>query len=107
MRIDIEELEFDTIIGILDFERETPQRVILNLYIEYEFLDSFINYADVSEFLKQDMQKNRYLLIEDALLAISKNLKKNFPLINTLYLKITKPSILPNCKVSVSDIYSF
>ncbi|NPA60178.1 MAG: dihydroneopterin aldolase, partial [Epsilonproteobacteria bacterium] len=35
MIIHIENLKFQCIIGILDFERETPQDVIINLTIRY------------------------------------------------------------------------
>jgi len=107
MTIHIEDLKFQTIIGILDFERVTPQDVIINLEIEYTYEEQFINYAQVSELLKQIMIKEQFLLIEDALQTISSQLKKEFSQIKYLYIKISKPSILPDCKVSVSDSYRF
>jgi len=107
LTIYIEDLKFQCIIGILDFEREKAQDVILNLTINYEYKDEFINYADVVNIVKSSMIENKFLLIEDALSDLSKTLQKEFPRINTLYLKITKPSILPDCKVSVSDIFNF
>ena len=107
MRVEIEELSFKAIIGLLDFERVTPQKVIVNIKIEYDFSAAFIDYAKVSEFTKKHIKESEFLLIEDALNSLSQNLKENFPLIHTLYLKITKPSILPDCIVSVSDFYSF
>jgi len=107
MRIHIEELEFQAIIGILDFERTTPQDLIVNLTIDYNYSDEFINYAHVSESIKEHMTKSKFLLIEEALSSLSENLKKEFPLIKSLTLKITKPSILPDCNVSVSDFYKF
>ncbi len=107
MKIEIEDLKFQCIIGILDFERITPQDVILNISIEYDYTDEFINYADVTHFIKSHMKNGKFLLIEDALKSVSQNLGKKFPLINELDLKITKPSILPDCMVSVSDSYTF
>ena len=107
MRIHIDVLKFQCIIGILDFEREQAQDVILNLTIDYEYKDEFINYADVVNIVKSSMIENNFFLIEDALRDLSKTLQKEFPKINTLYLKITKPSILPDCKVSVSDTFNF
>jgi dihydroneopterin aldolase len=107
MQIQIEKLKFNAIIGILDFERVTPQKLIIKTLIEYNYKDEFINYAEVSEFIKEHIQKNKFLLLEDALGSLSKNLKEKFPAINTLYLKITKPSILPDCKVSLSNTYRF
>ena len=107
MTIHIEDLKFQTIIGILDFEREKEQTILVNLTIEYLYKDEFINYAEVTEFIKSHTQKSKFLLIEDALSSLSIKLKKTFPLINTLNLKITKPSILPDAVVSVSNIYKF
>ena len=107
MKIYIEDLKFQCIIGILDFERVNAQDVTLNITIEYAYRDEFINYADVVNLVKSTMYEKKFLLIEDALNELSKTLKKEFLTINKLYLKITKPSILPDCKVSVSDIYNF
>jgi len=101
MIISIEDLKFKTIIGILDFERENPQDVIVDLSFEYDFKDEFIDYAQVSEIIKEMMKKNKFLLIEDAILEISSFLKKKFPQILWIDLKISKPSILADCKVSV------
>ena len=107
MTIHIEDLKFQTIIGILDFERTTAQDVIINLTIEYTYTQEFINYADVSTLLKSTMQKEQFLLLEDALISLSKTLHQNFSQIQSLSLKITKPSIMPDCKVSLSDNFIF
>ena len=107
MTIHIEDLKFQCIIGILDFERVTPQDVILEVMIDYEYKNEFINYADVTNLLMIEMQNEKFLLIEDALSYLSIKLQKEFPLINKLNLKITKPSILPDCKVSVTNLYTF
>ena len=107
MRIEIESLRFETIIGLLDFERVTPQEVVVDIAIEYDFTTAFIDYAEVSELTKEHIKKSQFLLIEDALSSLSKHLKESFPLIHTLYLKITKPSILSDCNVGVSEFYRF
>jgi len=107
MTIFIENLQFKTIIGILDFERVSPQDVIINLTIEYHYEDTFINYAEVADCIKKIMQKEKFLLLEEALQYLSAKLKKNFPTIEKLFLKITKPSILPDCSVSVAESYTF
>jgi len=107
MTIHIEDLKFQVIIGILDFERITPQDVIINLTIVYDYIDEFINYADVVLEIKNEMQKKQFYLLEEALAEISKTLQNKFSKINTLNLKITKPSIMPDCKVSLSETYKF
>ena len=107
MKVHIQDLRFQTIIGILDFERVKPQEVIINLELEYNYEDEFINYADVSALIKNSMLTQEFLLIEDALLYLLVSLKKEFQKINALELKITKPSILPDCQVSVSLFKDF
>jgi len=103
MTIHIEDLKFQCIIGILDFERVTPQDIIINLTIDYDYKDKFINYAEVVEMIKKDINDKKYLLIEDALEGLKIILFKKFPLIKKLNIKLTKPSILNDCKVSVSS----
>lgn len=107
MRIHIEELRFDAIIGILDFERTVTQQLIVDILIDYAFDGQFINYADVSTSTKRHLQEGQFLLLEDALLSLSKELKSQFSAIQNLSIKITKPSILPDCKVSLSDSFVF
>lgn len=103
MRIEITDLEFETIIGILDFERTTEQLVRVNCAIEYTYEDQFINYALVAQHIQESMCTQKFELIEEALLALKISLKKAFPLIETLFLKISKPTILDNCEVSLSE----
>lgn len=103
MTIHIEDLKFQCIIGILDFERTTPQDVIINLIIEYNYKNTFINYADIVEIIKKTMIKSEFFLIEDALESLNLKLIKEYKAIKSINLKITKPSILPDCKVSVSN----
>ncbi len=107
MKIHIEDLTFTCIIGILDFERKNTQKVIINVEIEYDFDDDFINYAEVANLIKKTLINQKFLLIEDALKDLTLQLKNKFSKINTLYLKITKPSILPDCIVSVSNTIHF
>ncbi|MCK4874252.1 MAG: dihydroneopterin aldolase [Sulfurimonas sp.] len=107
MIIHVEDLKFQCIIGILDFERTSPQDVIVNLTIDYNNENGFINYADIVQIIKENMIKSEFLLIEDALDSLNLKLVKEFSSIKSLDLKITKPSILPDCKVSVSNHYKY
>ena len=105
MTIHIEDLEFQCIIGILDFERVTPQNIIVNLSIDYKYEKKFINYVEIVEIIKEIMIKNEFLLIEEALNSLNLKLIKEYSSIKSMEIKITKPSILPECKVSVSNNY--
>ena len=105
MKVLIEELTFKTILGILPFERVKKQKVIIDISFEYNFKkDSkeFIDYSEVSALVKKTMNKRKFELIEDAILTLEKLIYKNFNLSN-LNIKITKPDILKDCIVSVSN----
>lgn len=107
MTIHIEDLKFRCIVGILDFERKMPQDVIINLKIEYDYKkDEFINYALVAQKVKEVMIKRQFYLLEEALQEIITLLLQEYKSIKNISLKITKPSILDDCKVSVSNYIS-
>ena len=59
MQIIIKNLTFETIVGILEEERRTPQNVLLHVKIDYAYDgENFIDYAKVSAFLEAEMQSN-------------------------------------------------
>ncbi len=108
MTILIENLTFDTVIGILDSERTTPQRVQIDCTIDYSYTkDAFVNYAEVAQIIEKTMVAQQFELIETALETLSITLKHHFPLIQTLSLTIRKPNILPNCTVGVQKSFIF
>ena len=103
MKIEISHFSFKCIIGILDFERVKKQKVIINLSFEYEFSkDSFIDYSEISNLIKSTMKKEKFLLLEDAILYLESLLNNNYKITN-LYIKISKPTILKNCMVSLTN----
>lgn len=103
MKIEINKLTFKCIIGILDFERITKQKVIVNISFEYAFSkDFFIDYAEVSTLIKNTMKEKQFLLLEDAILDLENLLLNKFPIKN-LNIKISKPDILKNCIVTLSN----
>jgi len=107
MKIHIEDLSFETIIGILDFERVTLQKIIINIEIDYEYLENnFINYADVSQMVEDRVNEKQYGLLEDGLLDLKNIIINRYTQISTLYIKITKPNILTNAKVSLSNVWN-
>ncbi|HEX5329014.1 dihydroneopterin aldolase [Sulfuricurvum sp.] len=108
MKILIENLTFETIIGILDYERTNPQRVQIDCIIENAYADAhFINYAEVAEMIEATMHREQFELIETALEHLSRILKSYFSSIETLSLTIRKPDILPNCTVGVQKNFIF
>jgi len=102
MKIKIRNLTFDCIIGILPVERKREQSVIINISFKYSFKNNiFINYADIANYVQETMINKKFLLIEDALLFMEKELNSKYQ-IKKLKLSITKPDILDNCEVSVT-----
>ena len=106
MTIHIESLQIDAIIGLLDFEREFEQQVCIDLEAIYTYSQkSFISYTDLAEMIQDQIKKERYLLLEEALLDLKENIVKTYPAIETLKLKIAKPDILKNCTVALSHTW--
>ena len=101
-KIVIQDLQFDTIIGLLENERVEKQIVVIDCEIKYKKKDDlFVDYASVVEIIKNMLRDNKYLLIEDALEDIVCKLKQQFKQISSIKLKISKPQIVKNCTVGV------
>lgn len=103
MCIFIQDLYFETIIGILPKERIKAQRVRVNAKIKYDYIDSasYLDYANVANYIMQCMQTQQYKLLEEALHDIALQCIQTFPNITTLTLYIEKPDILPHCRVGM------
>jgi len=103
MTIHIEELTLSSIIGILDFERVTPQPIVVDILIDYYYIDNnFINYADVISLVEELIKIQEYELLEDALNEIQEKLLHTYQNIKKLTLKISKPEIINHANVAIS-----
>ena len=103
MKIEISHFSFKCIIGILAFERIKKQKVIVNISFEYNFSkDLFIDYSEISNLVKSTMKTEQFLLLEEAILHLE-NLLTNSYKISNLHIKISKPNILKDCIVSLSN----
>jgi dihydroneopterin aldolase len=108
MHIHIEALTLDVIIGLLDFEREHTQRVIVDMEAEYDYTEkTFIDYATIVQKIEEDLSISRYELLEEALLGIRQTIIRIYPQIKRLKLKIAKPDIFPQCTVALSQEWIF
>lgn len=104
MKIQIKNLTFNCIIGILDFERIEEQEVIINCSLEYTYTkENFINYAEVANTIESIMKLKKFELLEEAIIFIELQLNKQYTITN-LRLEIAKPNIIDNCQVSLSNI---
>jgi len=103
MIIRIEDLTFDAIIGVLDFERDRTQRVRLDITATYDYQPpDYLDYAQMVTTAKEHIIAQKYELLEEALSGLNATLTETFPLIQTLHITIAKPDILPDCVVSLS-----
>ncbi|RVZ31371.1 FolB domain-containing protein [Helicobacter pylori] len=95
---------FETILGILEFERLKPQKISVDLDLFYTQLPNkaYLDYMEIQEIIQNTMQEKQYLLIEDALKDLSHVLKTRYSEISELYLKISKLEISPNSQVGAS-----
>ncbi len=102
--VHIHNLVFETILGILEFERLKPQKISVNLDLFYTQLPNkaYLDYMEIQELIEKMMQEKQYLLIEDALKELSHALKTRYSEISELHLKISKLEISPNSQVGAS-----
>ncbi len=102
--VHIHNLVFETILGILEFERLKPQKISVNLDLFYTELPNkaYLDYMEIQEIIQNTMREKQYLLIEDALKDLSHVLKTRYKEITELYLKISKLEISPNSQVGAS-----
>lgn len=103
-KLTVKDLEFETIIGILDFERTKKQKVLLNAEFLYEFSEEILDYRLLREFLLQAFDKN-FDTLENALMYFKENIPKNFNNIRYFNIQLSKTQIFKDCLVSVSLEY--
>ncbi len=108
MTIEIESLSIEAIIGILDFERVTPQRISIDITLSYDYKDErFINYADIISLVENEMLSQKFELLEEALSALKELIISSYQNIDKLSIKISKLDIIDNATVSLSDEWRF
>ncbi|WP_139547720.1 FolB domain-containing protein [Helicobacter pylori] len=102
--VHIHNLVFETILGILEFERLKPQKISVDLDLFYTELPNkaYLDYMEIQEIIQNTMREKQYLLIEDALKDLSHVLKTHYSEISELFLKISKLEISPNSQVGAS-----
>lgn len=96
MRVIIKNLEFETIIGMLEFERKKAQKIRLNLSIK---ADGFICYAEICKNIEKIYNKHKFKKVENSLRKTTKILKKKYPKIHHINIEILKLNIISNALV--------
>jgi len=103
-KVEIIGLSFDAIIGLYEEERESPQKVVIDISFEYKYKKkNFIDYMNVIECVKNCVIKEKFFLLEDALEKLNSLIKDRYKSIKSLKIAICKPSITKECKIKISS----
>jgi dihydroneopterin aldolase len=103
----IKNLEFETIIGVLDFERVKTQKIVINTEIKYKYDNEYLDYVKVSEIIKNILQTKKFEIIEDGLNYICSYLKNEFLNISQIEIELLKPNILEDCIVGAKIVKKY
>lgn len=99
----IEKLEFYAIIGLLDKEREMPQKVEVwaKIAVKHQKNDKndIVSYVDIADTIRRVMRIEKFFTVEEALLALCEEIAKISSKITKVKLKILKTEILENAVV--------
>jgi dihydroneopterin aldolase len=98
----IEALEADTLIGVYDFERIAPQKLLFDVQMGFDNckasvsdnLADTIDYAQVVATITAICRDSKFQLVETLAEHIANELLQRFP-IQILSLRVTKPGAVP------------
>lgn len=101
-KIYIEGLEVFALIGVYDWERQHPQRLIvdvqlsanLSLAASTDEVNNTVNYALVAQNISEFAQQSQFNLIEALASQMVDGLLQAFPALQAVRLKLSKPDIL-------------
>ena len=101
-RIHVHDLALRTIIGVHEWERETPQDVLVNLVLEVDLaraaasddLADGVDYHALTKRVIAHVEASRYLLIERLAASIADLALEHFPALDAITVKVDKPGAL-------------
>jgi FolB domain-containing protein len=101
-------MEFEAIIGLLEKERKTPQKVQIWANIEVKYKKgSLVDYALICETIKKIVTENKFFTVEEAVLTLIDKISALNPKIKKIFLKLLKPEIIENTAVGACAEKSF
>ncbi len=97
----VRQLEVDAIIGIYDFERETPQPLVIDLDMGFDIgaaansenINDALNYKTLTDDLREFVAHSKFLLIETLAEKICEMIQKDFA-VQWVKLTLHKPNAL-------------
>lgn len=100
----IENLRFECIIGVLDFERERAQAVEVSAkFVAGEFVDYGVVCAD----FRREFAARKFEFIEDALGFFAGFFADKFPTLKRLKIRVVKPQIIAGAQVGAQGSWKF
>ncbi len=97
----------ECVIGILNHERETTQKVLIFIKCQYDYQkNGVICYADMLNEVQNVLISHQFLYLEEAIDKIIDHLKKRY-VYHHLWIRLDKPHILNHAIVGVEkdDFY--
>lgn len=106
----VQDLQITMSIGVHDFEKETPQRVLISLELEIDenanpksdHIDEVISYADIVEDIKALAASKHYELVETFAHDIASACLNSGPQAQRVSVEVSKPDILDEANVGVT-----
>lgn len=107
LKIFIENLKINAIIGILPQERIQPQNILIDFEGSYIYKDNeFVDYSLIRELIITNILTNKYFLLEDAIQDLSQKIKNSYPLLSNIKFKIKKIEIFNDCTVGIEATFT-
>jgi dihydroneopterin aldolase len=99
----LKSLQIDCIIGIFDHERQTPQTVIVDIELDYDFvaaagsdaIGDAVDYAAVARSVTEFVRRRAFQLIETMAEETAAMLLAQLTLVQAVRIEIRKPAALP------------
>ncbi|MFA7056722.1 MAG: dihydroneopterin aldolase [Candidatus Cloacimonadales bacterium] len=112
MRIILKDMVFYGYHGVQDEERTLGQRFIVTIKLNTDDvhdkyitkLEDTVDYTKVYEVIKNVMEKDKFLLLENCANKILDTLLESFTLVQTATISIRKPSVPIQGQLSFSEI---
>ena len=110
-RVLIRNLQLDVLIGVYDFEREAPQRIIFEIDLHTDNrpagvsdnVNDAVDYASVTQLITDISLQSKYQLLEALAEHVAQAVLAQFVSVSAIDVTIHKPDIMPNdVKVAIA-----
>lgn len=104
----INSLHIDCIVGIHEHERRTPQAIVIDIELDYDFsaaagseaIGDAVNYVEVADSVTELVQRRAFFLIETMAEETAAMLLAQTPQVQSVRLEIRKPAAVPAASCS-------